>query len=77
MAQVDDTPSRAHGREGGIGSAIRHMETQPFIEHDGLGHVAHHKGYGADVVNKPVWHAPTSRIHSALTVDILRTIGRR
>src|SRR5712691_3160997 len=54
MAQVDDTPSRAHGREGGIGSAIRHMETQPFIEHDGLGHIAHRKGYGADVVNRPV-----------------------
>src|SRR5262245_55094470 len=27
MAQIDDTLTRAHGREGDVGSAIRHMET--------------------------------------------------
>ena len=27
VAQVDDTPTRTHGREGDVGSAIRYMET--------------------------------------------------
>src|SRR4029434_5095590 len=43
VAQVDNTPTRAHGREGGVGAAIRHMQTQLFIELDGLSHVAHRK----------------------------------
>ena len=29
-AQVDDAPTRAHCREGGVGSAIRHLETHSF-----------------------------------------------
>ena len=75
VAQVDNTPTRAHCREGGVGSAIRHMKTQSFIERDGLSHVAHRKGYGANVVDKPVWHAITSRLHSTLTADLMCTLS--
>ena len=75
VAQVDNTPTRAHGREGGVWSAIRHMKTQSFIERDGLSHVAHRKSYGANVVDKPVWHALTSRLHSALTADLMCTLS--
>src|SRR4029450_11451179 len=74
-AQVETTPPRAHGREGGVGAAIRHMQTQLFIERDGLSHVAHCKSYGTNVVNKPVWHTITSRLHSTLTADLMCTLS--
>jgi hypothetical protein len=46
-----------------------------FIERDGLSHVAHRKSDGANVVDKPVWHALTSRLHSALTADLMCTLS--
>src|SRR5207245_10493897 len=74
-AQIDGTLTRAHGREGGVGSAIRHIETQSFIERDGLGHIAYRKRDGANVLERPVWHARTSRIYRTLTTDLMRTLG--